>query len=115
MLRLRDGTDIVVDGLELAEGLHKCKRTGTWRPLEPELFRWSYAALANAAKSEKEANARMVFLPNDNGSAAAAKLLPPVPFLIASKPLRAGEEVRWFYKWRSAVAADDLNTDDEAN
>lgn len=101
MLRLR-GTDDVIDGLDLADNLFKCARTGLWKPLEPERFCWSYGALANAATTEGEANARLVFLTNDTtkASAAAAKLFAPIPFLVAKRKVVAGEEVLWHYAWQ---------------
>jgi len=108
MLRLR-GSSRIVDGLPLASRLVR-RSGGEWAPASAESDDWccGYAALANAARSEAGANARMIFLPDDTAWRAAlpegergrslpralAQLLPTAAFLVAKRDLQPLEEIK---------------------
>jgi hypothetical protein len=111
VLRLQ-GTDDAVNGLTVANGLVR-GADGVWRPASAADARAGYASLANAARTEKEANAKMVFVRNFGAAAVAAAdgsvqvraagraladLLPPGAYLMAKRPLVAHEEVLWHYQ-----------------
>jgi hypothetical protein len=118
MIRLQD-SHFVLDGRPLADGLLR-GRNGAWRPAAADDACKGYASLANSsAYTDKEANARMVFLRDYGVPAAAAlaadgadgapavprplnralaSLLPRGAFLVAKHDLAPGEEVLWQYQ-----------------
>jgi hypothetical protein len=105
MLRLRN-CDQIMDGLPLASGLQK-RPDGTYWPVRPAEESCGYASLANSAPTEREANAKLVFLKSYALPGAPrparrnrdlAELLPPGAFLVAKRLLKPGEEVLWRYQ-----------------
>jgi len=114
MMRVRGSHDII-DGRPLSDRLSK-RSSGIWLPVDPAELRQGYAALANASATEADANAKMVFLPDDSlagvrpdGYDAAVaplklkrdlvNLLPRSAFLVAKRDIAAFEEVKWHYQW----------------
>lgn len=115
MLRVR-GSDDVLDGRPLADGLVKLKGSKQWTPSNPEDADQGYASLANSVASEAKANARIVFLPDDTApgvrkpdydaaaapqrlNRALAELLPRGAYLVAKRDIAPFEEVVWRYQF----------------
>ena len=105
MLRLRN-CDQIMDGLPLASGLQR-RPDGTYWPARPAEAVCGYASLANSVPTEREANAKLVFLKSYALPGAPkpvrrnrdlAELLPPGAFLVAKRLLKPGEEVLWRYQ-----------------
>jgi hypothetical protein len=105
MLRLRD-CDQIMDGLPLARGLRRRPDGSYWPEREAEAGS-GYASLANSAPTEREANAKLVFIksyalpgapPPLRRNRDVAALLPPGAFLVAKRMLKPGEEVLWRYQ-----------------
>lgn len=102
MLRV-PGSSLIIDAKPLADCLVYDKERDLCLPGHPDLYKYSYAGLANAADTENEANARMVFCVNDYLEAKEQRdLSPPVAFLVAKRALEPGEEVLWHYHYRKA-------------
>lgn len=104
MLRVPDESR-VIDGLLVAAALCVDARTDTWRI--PSVWRRSLGALANAAHYRRDANAKLVWVHDDRALPAPAaatgmprdvwNVLPKAAFLVATRPLAAGDEVLWWY------------------
>ena len=105
MLRLRN-CDQIMEGLPLASGLQR-REDGTYWPARAAEATCVYASLANSVPTEREANAKLVFLksyalpgapPPARRNRDLAELLPPGAFLVAKRLLKPGEEVLWRYQ-----------------
>ena len=119
------GSEATVDGRPLADALVRSPGRSTWLPppcAAPDLK--AYGALANAAATEKGANAKLVVLPDTTSvgggdvKRALADVLPKEvrrrgrvgvccvthaatqAFLVAKRALAPGEEVLWRYQVR---------------
>lgn len=110
MLRV-PGEARVIDGWAAAQVLTFEPESAQWRP--PPAWQCGLGALANAAARRADANAVLVWAPDDRAAAAAAAgaaapvmqriprdvwaVLPRAAFLVARRSLVAGEEVLWWY------------------
>ena len=88
-------------GSYIFDGWHAARRV-SWRPgadgcFEPDDERYLFRGLGSLAQhaGNGEANVRLGYAPLGDGRFA---LLPPVPHLVATRPIRKGEEVRFDYR-----------------
>jgi hypothetical protein len=101
-LRVKEGGGRLINGLVVSETAEK--RGECW--VVSARFQKGVGALLNAADSRPEVNARLTWLPDERNRRAGStkisrtllNILPKAAFFVATRHIRRGEELLWFYK-----------------
>ena len=109
LLRIKD-SEYILDGYPMSTRLKYDKNDKKYWPEDIDEFYSGWGAIANSAMTDKDSNAKMIWLYNDRGRRPAGyniqaqtalkdrNIIPKQPYLVAKEKILKDEEILWKYK-----------------